>query len=348
MVTVGSVTINEVGMRRLESAATNVVGQSANQAIVPRYVADILQTVSPTILLPETLGTREAEDVVAIAEMQPHSSQETIDADTHPGIIHFALESRCAEREAGSIVGETIETIIDDAVSSGRPTGFQAEQGIVSDWYLLETQLIFLNEPVSNDLVPRCPDMVAHLRCVLFRMIEVEDALMKLGTFACTSNVEIKYVELVIERLANDIEETFLVIVIGIGKEAPSATGMTKPDIARTSRRAAFLRTIEFEERTAKGGIFLKITTCIRTTIIDHNHLNILAHRDRFQAAHEEFGCIVMGYDDGVERIQGSVEQLFYHNCLTDGTVGHADNRNALLHAIELLAIEVIDCLDAT
>ena len=171
-------------MRRLESTTTNVVGKSADQAIVPRYVANILQTASPTILLPETLSTRDAEDVVAVAEMQPQTSQETIDTDTHPGIIHFALEGHCAERKAGNIVGETIEAIIDDAVSSSHPTGLQTEQGIVAHGYFLEAQPIILNETAGYDLVPRCPDMVAHFRCILIGMIEVKDALMKLGAFA--------------------------------------------------------------------------------------------------------------------------------------------------------------------
>ena len=184
MVTEKSVTIDEVWMRRLEPTATNVVGKSADQAIVPQYVANILQTASPTILLPETLSSRNAEDVVAVAEMQTQTCQETIDANTHPGIIHFALEGYCAERKAGSIVRETIETIIDDSVPSSHPTGLQTEQGIVAHGYFLEAQPIILNETASYDLVPRCPDMVAHFRCVLIGKIEVKDALMKLGSFA--------------------------------------------------------------------------------------------------------------------------------------------------------------------
>ena len=141
-------------------------------------MAGVLQAVEPTVFSSESQESMDAEEMVAISQLQTLLGHESVDADAHLGVVHLSFEGHFSIGDTTLNVSKTIKPLSYDAVMPCCTTGLQTEHRIVADWHFFEMQLIIEDELEGKDLVPRFPDMVTYFRFVVISQIELEDLLM--------------------------------------------------------------------------------------------------------------------------------------------------------------------------
>ena len=134
-------------------------------------MAGVLQAVEPTVFSSESQESMDAEEMVAISQLQTLLGHEAIDADAHLGVVHLSFEGHCSIGDAAHNVSKTVKPLINNAVMPRCTTCLQAENRIVADRHFFETQLVFKDELEGKDLVPGFPDMVTYFRFVVIGQV---------------------------------------------------------------------------------------------------------------------------------------------------------------------------------